>query len=495
MSSNQSLYIGTLYYTGVVSAAALTANLVPYVTNNMVGSLTGNLALTAANLVVSGTNSYFTSNTTHTGANLNVFGGTLYCTSNLILGTSLVAVGLAANGTYGAAGQVLASNGTATYWSTASGFTPTAQYTWTNTQTFSSNLVIGTGFSANGTFGSNGQVLASNGSTVYWANAVSVRQQFTGTGACTTFAVTSGFVNNYVDVYVNGVKMYNGTDVTVSASPNVVFGTAPPNGALIDVVGQSGTGVNVIAAGAVNTANQYVWTNTETFNANVVVAAANLTYSGGLLYSGSNVNFQSVFSTNTSQVTLAGNVTVSAANLYFIGTNAYFASNTTFNANVTYNSNAYMGAAAALTIGAAVVNSTTYTGTSWSANNASYLGGVVAASWAQLASPAFTGSVTVTNSIQSGNLVVTTKSGNYTLTAADSGTVLPVTAAATITVPSTLPVGFRCMVTQTGTGNVVFSGSGLTLYSRTSAFTITAQYGSASVFVLSSSQAIVDGAI
>jgi len=46
--------------------------------------------------------------------------GTTYHQGNVILGSSSVAVGLQANGGYGTAGQVLTSNGTATYWSTVS---------------------------------------------------------------------------------------------------------------------------------------------------------------------------------------------------------------------------------------------------------------------------------------------------------------------------------------------------------------------------------------
>ena len=46
--------------------------------------------------------------------------GTTYHQGNVILGSASVVVGLQANGGYGTAGQVLTSNGTATYWSTVS---------------------------------------------------------------------------------------------------------------------------------------------------------------------------------------------------------------------------------------------------------------------------------------------------------------------------------------------------------------------------------------
>jgi len=65
----------------------------------------------------------------------------------------------------------------------------------------------------------------------------SVRQQFTGDGSTTSFSVAGGYTANSVDVYVNGIKVRNGTDVTVTSGASVVFAVAPPNGSLIDVVG------------------------------------------------------------------------------------------------------------------------------------------------------------------------------------------------------------------------------------------------------------------
>ena len=46
-------------------------------------------------------------------------------------------------------------------------------YTWTNTHTFNANVTIATsaGLKANGSVGTTGQVLTSNGSSVYWSTA------------------------------------------------------------------------------------------------------------------------------------------------------------------------------------------------------------------------------------------------------------------------------------------------------------------------------------
>ena len=59
-----------------------------------------------------------------------------------VLGNTIAFV---ANGSNGAAGQVLTSNGTGVYWSSVSGggsVNTAAQYTWTNTQTFSANITF-----------------------------------------------------------------------------------------------------------------------------------------------------------------------------------------------------------------------------------------------------------------------------------------------------------------------------------------------------------------
>ena len=69
------------------------------------------------------------------------------------------------------------------------------------------------------------------------AALTSVRQQFTGDGSTTTFAVAGGYTPNAVSVFLNGVMLRNGTEVTVTSGASVVFATAPPSGTLIDVIG------------------------------------------------------------------------------------------------------------------------------------------------------------------------------------------------------------------------------------------------------------------
>lgn len=71
-----------------------------------------------------------------------------------------------ANGSLGSAGQVLTSNGTTLYWSTTTGGG------FNNGQSISvNNFVITGAFTANNSNGTSGQVLTSNGTGVYWATS------------------------------------------------------------------------------------------------------------------------------------------------------------------------------------------------------------------------------------------------------------------------------------------------------------------------------------
>ena len=197
-----------------------------------------------------------------------VFGGTTgftfdKVTNNVIVANNLTAYSFTANGSVGADGNVLKSNGSATYWGTAASGTPGGSNTYvlindsttingtpgftfnkvTNNVVIANNLTV-TSVTANGSVGANLQTLWSNSSGgIYWSNAAVTRQQFTGDGANTQFVVTGGYISGQLDVYVNGIKYYNGTEVTVTSGSNVVFIVAPPSGALIEVVGTAGYGI------------------------------------------------------------------------------------------------------------------------------------------------------------------------------------------------------------------------------------------------------------
>jgi alpha-glucuronidase len=89
------------------------------------------------------------------------------------------------------------------------------------------------------------------------------------------------------------------------------------------------------------------------------------------------------------------------------------------------------------------------------------------------------------------------KSDNYTLTTADHNSVITVsnTVTKTITVPASLPVGYKCAVYMINTGNVVISNAaGVTLNTRNPGYTLSTRYGGASITVIAANSVIVDGA-
>lgn len=149
--------------------------------------------------------------------------------------------------------KLYSSDGT-NVWETGANLTTLAVSTNTNVN----NVIFSGAIYANSSTGSSGQVLASNGTGIYWTSSsgggggtLPVFQQFTGDGITTSFAVSGGYPASNISVFLNGVLLRNGTDVTVSSGTNVVFAVAPPNGSLIDVVGVSNiysTGVNAVVS-------------------------------------------------------------------------------------------------------------------------------------------------------------------------------------------------------------------------------------------------------
>jgi len=61
-------------------------------------------------------------------------------------------------------------------------------------------------------------------------------QRFTAAGQETTFTVGSGYSIGYLDVYLNGVKVLQGTDYTASDGTTVVFTEAVAQNDVIELV-------------------------------------------------------------------------------------------------------------------------------------------------------------------------------------------------------------------------------------------------------------------
>lgn len=69
--------------------------------------------------------------------------------------------------------------------------------------------------------------------------------------------------------------------------------------------------------------------------------------------------------------------------------------------------------------------------------------------------------------ISGGIIIDNSKTAGFNLASTDNNKVFLISAASaiTVTVPSTLPVGFSCQIIQGGNGSITFAGSGVTLNS------------------------------
>ena len=91
---------------------------------------------------------------------------------------------------------------------------------------------------------------------------------------------------------------------------------------------------------------------------------------------------------------------------------------------------------------------------------------------------------------------ISSKTANYTLVAGDANDLIQANGTFTITVPaSTLPVGTRVDIVNTGTGVITIAGSGLTIQSKESKVTIDKQFAGATLFFTSTTNALLIGEI
>jgi hypothetical protein len=226
--------------------------------------------------------------------------------------------------------------------------TTTGPYTRTGVTTFNANVVIGTtaGISGNGSYGTTGQFLTSNGTTVYWAvPTANVADQYAWTN-------TQTFSNT----------------ITFSGSLNVTGTITSSN--TISANGVVGTAGYVLTSGGAG-ANAY-WAVSS--SANSSGGAGAVQYYNGTTF-GSSLGMS--FSASSNNFTVSNNITASntvvAGGLVTTGTygsasaNGISISNTTVSiGNSTVN---------------ATINSTAYTGTAYTANNATNLGGTAASGY------------------------------------------------------------------------------------------------------------------
>ena len=122
----------------------------------------------------------------------------------------------------------------------------------------------------------------------------SARQTYTATANQTTFSVTGGYIPGNVDVYYNGSKLLNGTDVAVSDGLNVILATGATLGAVVEVVGIKP--YTAVGETSVSVRQQFVATANQTIfsiNGGYIAGQIDVFYNGAKLYNGSGVNVSS----------------------------------------------------------------------------------------------------------------------------------------------------------------------------------------------------------
>jgi hypothetical protein len=279
----------------------------------------------------------------------------------------------------------------------------TAAFTISGVYTYNANLILGSGLSANGTYGTAGQVLHSNGTATYWAaddvNAGTVTSVGTGNGLTggpfTTSGTVSVLANNGITANSLGLFVTPGTGTVVNATGvhvNATYiGTLSANNTSF-VSGKSEGNLNVNNA-------TYAYGKTEaTLNVN------NATTAYGKTEGNLNVN-NATTAYGKTEGTLNVNSALTANNSTNLGGTAAasYQLNSTLNANV----------AAYLPVYAGVVNGSSHTvGTSLIANATGvyHTGTMNAAS--HTVGTAFTANATVVNAVS--YYVGTTLIGNST---------------------------------------------------------------------------------
>jgi hypothetical protein len=123
-----------------------------------------------------------------------------------------------------------------------------------------------------------------------------------------------------------------------------------------------------------------------------------------------------------------------------------------------------------------------WTGTAWVSNN---LGQIDASEV-----------VGLTDFVRAVPAQISSKTANYTLTAADANDLIQADGTFTITVPAnTIPAGTRVDIVNTGTGVITLAGDGLTIQSKFGFLTMPTQYTAATLFFTSTTNAFLIGDI
>ena len=360
--------------TGILPYAQLGANVVnTSAAFTITGMQTYSNGITFSNTITAnGSNGSAGQVLTSSGATGNVYWSTVYSSftngQSISVNNFVIVGNLTANSSNGTAGQLLTSNGSGVYWSSpsAASVNTDAQYTWSNTQTFtntitfSSQLQVGANVIANTTtiFVGNSSVNTNITADTILLNGVNVNTAITSNAAtaysnAVTYIGAQSFVNtsqlssNLLNYALLSGGLFTGS---VNATSYTVGTTFIANATNI-LVGGTGTsnGVNV------NTTTIFIGNSS-------VSATINATSFSGTASNATNLNSQP-----GSYYTNATNITTGTLPYAQMPANVVYWSNTnTFTANQTFSTNTTFTAS----IFANTVNAASFTtGSLFSANS------------------------------------------------------------------------------------------------------------------------------
>lgn len=220
---------------------------------------TGELALNMTDQILYGSNgtTIFEIGAKLTNLSVNTITVGNSSVNTFINSSALKVTALIANGTSGTDGQALFSNGTVSYWGSTAGLTTNvnAQFSWSNTHTFSNTVTFNGIVNANNASGTNGQVLTANSTGgIYWANSTggasavtintfvySITSNTTSITGSDNNAAVLVYILGREDVYLNGIKLVKGDDYTTPNTSTITLSANAQSGDIVEVVAISGT--------------------------------------------------------------------------------------------------------------------------------------------------------------------------------------------------------------------------------------------------------------
>lgn len=390
--------------------------------------------------------------------NGNLFIGATGTTISRIAGTSFVST---FNGLSGA----------------VSGVTTTAANTFTALQTFNSGLSAGTGVTFSSNIAVNGGNITTTSTTANVFNTTATTLNIGGASTVTTIAgVASGLTLDIANTtHFSGQKNINiATNVSGGGTQRIAIGQG--GGSIVSSTGGltlgglAGSSITNVLGSSCNITPLTTFSNGIsasggiTFNGNVSVNNLNTFNVGNILSNSSQLSIDNRASSRVAigDYGLAGNATY-----IFIrdATNLIHISNPTGNIAI--------GDPNGVDTGQYIFYSA-QDGTLYGNNS----------SISNFSGASIDGKVQSYGYQVTSNAIDTKAGTTYSFLSSDNGKILTFnnSSATTVTIPTSLPVGFNCTVIQLGTGQVGFTGaSGVTLNSFGGNLKIAGQHGAASI--------------